>query len=115
MRSTKAAATILAMLASTAAFAQMKVTQTQQAASGVVQTAPVAPPAAEASQDSARRIDRSEAMKLVKAKKAIYVDVRNKEQYDQGHVKGAMSIPLGDLMKRVKELPPGKMIITYCA
>jgi len=69
----------------------------------------------EAPLESARRITREEAIKLVKEKKAVYVDVRSKEQYDQAHITGAISIPLGDVITRVKELPPGKFIITYCA
>jgi len=64
---------------------------------------------------SARRIKREEAMKLVKANKAVFVDVRSKQSYDLGHIKGALSIPGSQLRQRVRELPPGKTIITYCA
>ena len=63
----------------------------------------------------ARRINREEAMKMVKAKKAVYVDVRGKDAYDASHIPGALNIPLGELMTRLKELPPRKFIITYCA
>ncbi len=75
----------------------------------------VATPVPEAPLESARRITREEAIKLVKEKKAVYVDVRSKESYDQAHITGAISIPLGDVITRVRELPPGKFIITYCA
>lgn len=64
---------------------------------------------------SARRIKRDEAMRLVKADKAVYVDVRSKQSYDAGHIRGALSIPSSQLAQRVRELPPGKTIITYCA
>lgn len=64
---------------------------------------------------SARRISREEAMKLVKADKAVFVDVRSKQSYDAGHIKGALSIPGSQLATRLKELPYGKMVITYCA
>jgi len=63
----------------------------------------------------ARRITREEAIKLVKEKKAVYVDVRGKDQYDQGHIKGAINIPLGDILTRLREIPPKTFIITYCA
>jgi 3-mercaptopyruvate sulfurtransferase SseA len=81
------------------------------------QTATPPPPAPkpEPALESARRIDQKEAIKLVKKHKAVWVDVRPKESYDQGHIPGALSIPLGDLMTRLREIPPGKMIITYCA
>ena len=71
--------------------------------------------AGEASLDSARRITREEAIKLVKAKKAVYVDVRPREQYDQGHIKGAISIPESEIVTGIRKIAPGKMIITYCA
>jgi 3-mercaptopyruvate sulfurtransferase SseA len=63
----------------------------------------------------ARRIERPEAMKLVKQGKAIYVDVRSKESYDEGHIPGAISVPLSEMLARIKELPLKKLIITYCA
>ncbi|HEX9163318.1 MAG TPA: rhodanese-like domain-containing protein [Thermoanaerobaculia bacterium] len=65
--------------------------------------------------DKARRISRDEAMKLVKEHKAVLVDVRGKEAYDAGHIKGAVSMPWNEIVSRVKELPPRKMIVTYCA
>ena len=63
---------------------------------------------------SARRIKRDEAMRLVKANKAVFVDVRSKDSYDKGHIKGAISIPGSQLKSRFRELPIGKTIITYC-
>ena len=65
--------------------------------------------------DAARRITREEAMKLVKRDKAVYVDVRSKETFDTGHIKGALNIPGSQMIARMRQLPPGKMVITYCA
>ncbi|HEY3053146.1 MAG TPA: rhodanese-like domain-containing protein [Thermoanaerobaculia bacterium] len=65
--------------------------------------------------DKARRIPREEAMKLVKEKKAVFVDVRSKESYDAGHIKGAVSMPESQIITRLREIPPKTMIITYCA
>ena len=65
--------------------------------------------------ESAKRIERPEAIKMVDEGKAVWVDVRAKDQYELGHIKGAINIPLGDLITRIKELPPHKYIITYCA
>jgi rhodanese-related sulfurtransferase len=64
---------------------------------------------------SARRITREEASKLVAAGKAVFVDVRSRETYDLDHIKGAISIPNSQMINRFKELPPGKIAITYCA
>jgi rhodanese-related sulfurtransferase len=65
--------------------------------------------------ESARRIDQKEAVSLVKKHKAVFVDVRPKDAFEQGHIKGAMNIPLGEVLQHLKDLPKGKMIITYCA
>lgn len=77
--------------------------------------APVLQPQVETSLDSARRMNRDEAIKMVKEGKAVWIDVRNKDQYDISHIPGAMNIPLGELPTRWKDLPPGKFYVTYCA
>jgi rhodanese-related sulfurtransferase len=63
----------------------------------------------------ARRISRDEAIKMVKARKAVYIDVRSKETYDESHIPGAINIPESQLLLRFKDLPPKKFLITYCA
>ena len=74
----------------------------------------VTTPATE-SLDSARRVPRDVAIKLVEEKKAVWVDVRPKGEYESGHIKGAANIPLAEIITRLRELPPNKFIITYCA
>ena len=64
---------------------------------------------------TAPRISRDEAGKLVKAGKAVYIDVRSTATYQQGHLPGALSIPGSQLLNRLRELPVGKKLITYCA
>jgi rhodanese-like protein len=71
--------------------------------------------AAEDELASAKRIPRDEAVKMVKEGKAVWIDVRSKDAYDQAHIPGAISIPLNELNNRLKELPPHKYLITYCA
>jgi len=118
MRHVITATAVVAFLATSLAHAQMK--------SAVPPGTPPSPQAPQATQatlipvpraplESARRISREEAIKLVKEKKAVYVDVRGKDQYDQGHIKGAINIPLGDLVNHLRDLPPKQFIITYCA
>lgn len=69
----------------------------------------------EAPLESAKRIARDEAIKMVKSKKAVWIDVRPADIYTQGHIAGAINIPLSDLQRRFKDLPVGKYYITYCA
>ncbi len=72
-------------------------------------------PAAADELNSARRIARDQAMKMVKQKKAVFVDVRSKETYDEGHLPGAINIPLSQFQTRFRDLPVNKFLITYCA
>ncbi len=109
-------ATIAVLAVATAAGAQFKsaATGTQQPAqsqpAAAADTTKAADPLA-----AARRISITEAQKLVAANKAVIIDVRGTEAYDQGHIKGALNISGSDLSKKVKDIPKGKTIITYCA
>ena len=44
----------------------------------------------------------------------LLLDVRQPEEYEAGHIAGAMLIPLGELEARQEELERDKKIITYC-
>ena len=116
------AAAAVVILAATAASAQYKTPQaptqpaTIQSSNPVVQITPAAPlPAPDQALESARRIERDEAIKMVKQKKAVWVDVRAADQYAQGHIPGAINLPLNELPNRWKDLPLKKLLITYCA
>lgn len=116
MRHLIAATAVAGFLASGLAHAQMKsaVPPGRPSSSPQVKTAtPI--PVAQAPLESARRISREEAIEMIKAKKAVFVDVRGKDSYDYSHIKGAINIPLGDILTRIKEIPPKTFIITYCA
>jgi rhodanese-related sulfurtransferase len=41
------------------------------------------------------------------------VDVRQPEEYEQGHLAGARLIPVGELADRLDEVDPGKPTIVY--
>lgn len=65
--------------------------------------------------DSVRRSTIAETQQALEKGTAIVVDVRPKTQYDQGHIKGSVSIPRDELSKRLSELPKDKLVIFYCA
>ena len=46
---------------------------------------------------------------------AIIVDVRTKQEYQNGHVKGSVNIPLNILESHLAKLKKDKPIITCCA
>ena len=45
----------------------------------------------------------------------IFIDVRSADEYKNGHIKGALSIPLSELSERMQEIPADKPIIAYCS
>lgn len=45
----------------------------------------------------------------------LILDVRQPEEYAQGHIPGATLIPLSELPQRLDELDPAIPVITYCA
>lgn len=61
------------------------------------------------------RISIADAKKLYASGQATFIDVRSNEQYVLGHIKGALSIPGSQLVRRFNEVTPGKTVITYCA
>jgi rhodanese-related sulfurtransferase len=52
--------------------------------------------------------------KLVEKPETILIDVRQPEEYRSGHISGAKLIPLGNLSKRMEELPRNLEIICIC-
>jgi rhodanese-related sulfurtransferase len=59
--------------------------------------------------------------KNVAAKKAVIVDVREKEEWDGGHIEDAMLVPLSALQgtkgleASLKRLPKDRILYTHCA
>lgn len=47
-------------------------------------------------------------------KDIIWIDVRNSDDYNKGHVKGALGIPLSDLEYNLHKIPKDKEIVFYC-
>jgi rhodanese-related sulfurtransferase len=46
---------------------------------------------------------------------ATIIDVRNPDEYEQGHVPGARLIPLPELVDRADEVPEGEQVYVICA
>lgn len=45
---------------------------------------------------------------------ATILDVRSKDEYASGHIKGSMNIPLDQLAGQMKKLPKGKPVVACC-
>lgn len=55
-----------------------------------------------------------EILRRVKEKSAILVDVRPLQEFEAGHIPGAISIPHDELEKHLHSLPRDKEIVAYC-
>jgi predicted sulfurtransferase len=65
--------------------------------------------------DGVRRVTVAELRDALETNDAIIIDVRGPVEYELGHIKGALSMPLGLIAQWVSELPRDKLIVTYCA
>lgn len=59
-------------------------------------------------------VSAEEARSRSQAQTALVIDVRDPEEYAEGHVAGAVNIPVGALRERLSELPEGRLLVTYC-
>ena len=63
-------------------------------------------------------ISLSEASNLFKEKRSTFIDARSKEEYDAGHIKGAISLPYKEADWKFVETMAGvsedSFVITYC-
>lgn len=56
----------------------------------------------------------AELVKRLDQESVLVLDVRPAEEYLAGHIPGAVSLPVTELKKRLKELPHHKDIVAYC-
>jgi rhodanese-related sulfurtransferase len=59
-------------------------------------------------------VDGEELIRRVKAGEVTVIDVRPPEEYRAGHIPGALSMPVGELKARLKELPKNRDVVAYC-
>jgi rhodanese-related sulfurtransferase len=59
-------------------------------------------------------IEAAELLRRVRAGEVTVLDVRPAEEYRAGHIPGAISIPVGELKARLKELPKDRDVVAYC-
>jgi rhodanese-related sulfurtransferase/DNA-binding transcriptional ArsR family regulator len=59
-------------------------------------------------------VDKQALLKRVRAGEVTVLDVRPAEEYRAGHLPGAISVPLGELRKRLDRLPRRPEIVAYC-
>ncbi len=59
------------------------------------------------------------AKKLYDSQKFVFVDARSRDDYDEGHIKGAVSLPVGQFDETIEafleQYPPESAIVAYCS
>lgn len=66
------------------------------------------------SRDALEPVPAAELLARVRDGLVTVLDVRPSEEYAQGHVAGALNIPLDQLQARLQDLPPDREIVAYC-
>lgn len=59
-------------------------------------------------------VSRDELLRLIEEDSITLIDVRPLEEYDLGHLPGALSMPVDELATRLKTIDPGREIVAYC-
>lgn len=59
-------------------------------------------------------VNRDALLRLVQEGTVTVLDVRPAEEYNAGHLAGAISIPLKELRQRLSDLPHDQEIVAYC-
>lgn len=64
--------------------------------------------------DSLEHVDRLNLLERARKGEVVVVDVRPKEEYEAGHIPGALSIPLSQLEQHFSEIGSDQEIVAYC-
>lgn len=64
--------------------------------------------------DEMEPVAREDLLGRMRRKDVVVIDVRPLDEFEAGHIRGALSIPLEELKGRLAELPAGADIVAYC-
>lgn len=64
--------------------------------------------------DDAQPVAMDELLALARSRKVVIVDTRPPGEYAAGHIAGAISVPVDELHRRLKELTKGNEYVAYC-
>ncbi len=63
---------------------------------------------------SSNAVNLDELEEMIRSGDVVLMDVRPSSEFEQGHISGAVSIPMEKLMTEIKNLPKNGEIIAYC-
>ncbi len=64
--------------------------------------------------DELEPVDRDALVARVRSGEVTLLDVRPVEEFEAGHIPGAVSVPLEDLESRLADLPHDREVVAYC-
>jgi rhodanese-related sulfurtransferase/DNA-binding HxlR family transcriptional regulator len=64
--------------------------------------------------DEFEPVSRKELLDRLRCGAATVLDVRPEDEFNSGHLPGALNIPLSQLERRLAELPADREIVAYC-
>jgi rhodanese-related sulfurtransferase len=64
--------------------------------------------------DELEPVDLAELRRLSRDGAVTIVDVRPREEFEAGHIPGALSMPVAELRRRLGELPRRREVVAYC-
>ena len=56
----------------------------------------------------------AELLKRARSQAVVILDTRPANEYASGHIAGAISVPVDDLQRRLRELPRNRKYVAYC-
>jgi rhodanese-related sulfurtransferase/DNA-binding transcriptional ArsR family regulator len=66
------------------------------------------------SKDDLEPVPAKELWQRVKQGLVTVLDVRPPEEYAQGHIRGALNVPVTELKKRLHQIPADQEVVAYC-
>ena len=64
--------------------------------------------------DELEPVDLAELRRLTRDGAVTIVDVRPREEFEAGHIPGALSMPVAELRDRLGEIPRRREVVAYC-
>ena len=64
--------------------------------------------------DGMEPISRDELLRRIRDEQVVVLDVRPHEEYEAGHIPGAVSVPLSELRRQLDKIPPSSEVVAYC-
>jgi len=59
-------------------------------------------------------VTRDELRRRLRAGDVVVLDVRPEREFRSGHIRGAVSLPVTELARRLREIPKDRAVVAYC-